>query len=94
MFFCFIFVEISNRTCSHIILKWFTKNLQRKSIVSLASLSETHQLLYKTCRDFGEGELKPVAAKTDQKKLFPKKQVGKITCYIKKCVREEGFVSN
>lgn len=47
----------------------------KRSIVSLSSLSETHRLLYKTCRDFAEGELKPIAAKLDKEHLFPKKQV-------------------
>jgi len=61
--------------CPNNVLKWFSKNHQGKGIVSLASLSETHQLLFKTCRDFAEGELKPIAAQTDREKLFPKKQV-------------------
>lgn len=60
---------------SNTLLKWISKNQEGKGIASLASLSETHQLLYKTCRDFAEGELKPIAAKTDREKLFPKKQV-------------------
>lgn len=58
------------------ILKWFLNNRQGKEIASLASLSETHQLLHKTCRDFAEGELKPIAAKTDREKMYPNKQVG------------------
>lgn len=49
--------------------------LLKRSIVSLSSLSETHRLLYKTCRDFAEGELKPIAAKLDKEHLFPEKQV-------------------
>lgn len=47
----------------------------KRSISSLSSLSETHRLLYKTCRDFAEGELKPIAAKVDKDHLFPEKQV-------------------
>ncbi|XP_050521767.1 short-chain specific acyl-CoA dehydrogenase, mitochondrial [Daktulosphaira vitifoliae] len=47
----------------------------KRSIASLSSLSETHQLLYKTCRDFAEGELKPNAAKFDREHLFPEKQI-------------------
>lgn len=58
-----------------IILERFSKTLRGKGIASLASLSETHQLLHKTCKDFAEAELKPIAAKTDREKLFPKKQV-------------------
>ncbi|KZC12531.1 Short-chain specific acyl-CoA dehydrogenase, mitochondrial [Dufourea novaeangliae] len=38
-------------------------------------LSETHQMLHKTCKDFAEGELKPVAAEIDKKHLFPKEQI-------------------
>lgn len=73
------FIGIGNRLRSNtVILERFSKTLQGKGIASLASLSETHQLLYKTCRDFAEGELKPIAAKTDREKLFPKKQVSTI----------------
>lgn len=49
--------------------------VMKRSISSLSSLSETHQMLYKTCRDFAEGELKPIAAKVDKEHLFPEKQV-------------------
>jgi len=69
------FLGISNKLGPNTILKWISKNQEGKGIASLASLSETHQLLYKTCRDFAEGELKPIAAKTDREKLYPKKQV-------------------
>jgi butyryl-CoA dehydrogenase len=43
---------------------------------SLVSLPETHKMLQKTCRDFAEGELKPIAAKLDREHLFPEEQVG------------------
>jgi butyryl-CoA dehydrogenase len=33
-------------------------------------------MLQKTCRDFAEGELKPIAAKLDREHLFPEEQVG------------------
>lgn len=57
-----------------------------RSIASLSSLSETHQMLQKTCRDFAEAELKPNAAKFDRDHLYPKEQVecpsiSWITCY-------------
>jgi hypothetical protein len=42
---------------------------------SLASLPETHKILQKTCRDFAEGELKPIAAKLDREHLYPEEQV-------------------
>jgi hypothetical protein len=44
--------------------------------ISLVSLPETHKMLQKTCRDFAEGELKPIAAKLDREHLFPEEQVG------------------
>lgn len=46
-----------------------------RNIASIASLPETHQMLYKTCRDFAEAELKPLAAKFDKEHLYPKEQV-------------------
>ncbi|XP_058790347.1 short-chain specific acyl-CoA dehydrogenase, mitochondrial isoform X2 [Phymastichus coffea] len=50
----------------------------RRNIASLSALSETHQMLQKTCRDFAEGELKPIAAKIDREHLFPKEQIKKM----------------
>lgn len=44
---------------------------------SLVSLPETHKMLQKTCRDFAEGELKPIAAKLDREHLFPEEQVSR-----------------
>lgn len=35
-------------------------------------------MLHKTCRDFAESELKPLAAKFDREHLYPKEQVGTI----------------
>jgi len=39
------------------------------------TLSETHQMLQKTCHDFAEGELKPVAGLIDKEHMFPTEQV-------------------
>ncbi|KAF9795731.1 hypothetical protein SFRURICE_018859 [Spodoptera frugiperda] len=44
---------------------------QTRCIASLSALSDTYQMLYKTCRDFAEGELKPNAAKFDREHLYP-----------------------
>lgn len=44
---------------------------QTRSIASLSALPDTYQMLYKTCRDFAEGELKPNAAKYDREHLYP-----------------------
>lgn len=49
-----------------------------RSIASLSSLPETHQMLHKTCRDFAESELKPLAAKFDREHLYPKEQIRKM----------------
>ncbi|XP_015123105.1 short-chain specific acyl-CoA dehydrogenase, mitochondrial [Diachasma alloeum] len=49
-----------------------------RAIASLASLPETHQMLYKTVRDFSEGELKPIAAKLDKEHRYPVEQVKKM----------------
>lgn len=35
-------------------------------------------MLQKTCRDFADNELKPVAAKTDREHLYPLEQVKKM----------------
>lgn len=53
-------------------------SLRYRSIYSLASLPETHQMLQKTCRDFADGELKPIAAKLDREHLYPKEQIRKM----------------
>lgn len=52
--------------------------VKERGIASLASLPETHQMLQKTCRDFAEGELKPLAAKHDREHLYPKEQIKKM----------------
>jgi butyryl-CoA dehydrogenase len=50
----------------------------RRQIASLAALSDTHQMLRKTCRDFADNELVPNASKFDKEHLFPKDQVRKM----------------
>lgn len=49
-----------------------------RGIASLSSLSETHQMLQKTCRDFADNELKPIAAKIDREHLYPAEQIKKM----------------
>ncbi|CAG9854317.1 unnamed protein product [Phyllotreta striolata] len=49
-----------------------------RGIASLSALSETHQMLQKTCRDFADGELKPIAAKLDREHLYPRDQIKKM----------------
>ncbi|PNF37453.1 Short-chain specific acyl-CoA dehydrogenase, mitochondrial [Cryptotermes secundus] len=67
----------STKVLAHVLrcsLQWYG----RRSIVSLSSLPETHQMLHKTCRDFAENELKPLAAKFDREHLYPKEQIRKM----------------
>lgn len=49
-----------------------------RCIASLSALPETHQMIYKTCRDFAEAELKPNAAKFDREHLYPAEQIKKM----------------
>ncbi|XP_026489065.2 short-chain specific acyl-CoA dehydrogenase, mitochondrial [Vanessa tameamea] len=49
-----------------------------RCIASLSALPETYQMLYKTCRDFAEQELKPNAAKYDRDHLYPKEAIKKM----------------
>ncbi|XP_071453581.1 short-chain specific acyl-CoA dehydrogenase, mitochondrial-like [Hetaerina americana] len=49
-----------------------------RCIYYLSSLPETHQMLRKTCRDFAEGELMPIAAELDSKQMYPKVQLQKM----------------
>ncbi|KAF3429330.1 hypothetical protein E2986_05726 [Frieseomelitta varia] len=56
----------------------FIYNNVARNIASLSMLSETHQMLHKTCRDFAEGELKPLAAEIDKKHLYPEEQIKKM----------------
>lgn len=51
---------------------------QRRNIASLSALSETHQMLQKTCRDFANSELVPKAAKFDKEHLYPKDEIKKM----------------
>lgn len=50
----------------------------KRHIANLAALPETHQMLQKTCRDFADNELKPIAAKIDREHVFPKDQIHKM----------------
>ncbi|XP_051166380.1 short-chain specific acyl-CoA dehydrogenase, mitochondrial [Leptopilina boulardi] len=50
----------------------------QRGIASIASLPETHQILYKTCRSFAEEELKPIAGKIDKEHKFPAEQIKKM----------------
>ncbi|XP_054724617.1 short-chain specific acyl-CoA dehydrogenase, mitochondrial-like [Uloborus diversus] len=49
-----------------------------RTISNSYSLPETHKMLQKTCREFAEKELQPVAAKFDKEHLYPKEQIKKL----------------
>lgn len=45
--------------------------MRQRGIASLASLSDTHQMLQQTCRDFADNELVPNAATYDRDHIYP-----------------------
>ncbi|KFM60695.1 Short-chain specific acyl-CoA dehydrogenase, mitochondrial, partial [Stegodyphus mimosarum] len=49
-----------------------------RAISNAFNLPDTHKMLQKTCREFAEKELQPVAAKIDKEHLFPKEQIKKL----------------
>ncbi|EDW15995.1 short-chain specific acyl-CoA dehydrogenase, mitochondrial [Drosophila mojavensis] len=49
-----------------------------RGIACLAALSETHQILQKTCRDFANAELAPHARRHDRERLYPVEQVRRL----------------
>ncbi|EDV48449.1 short-chain specific acyl-CoA dehydrogenase, mitochondrial [Drosophila erecta] len=51
------------------------RSLNARQIASLSALSETHQMLQKSCRDFANNELSGNAAKFDREHLYPEKQI-------------------
>ncbi|XP_039490022.1 short-chain specific acyl-CoA dehydrogenase, mitochondrial [Drosophila santomea] len=51
------------------------RSLSARQIASLSALSETHQMLQKSCRDFANNELIGNAAKFDREHLYPEKQI-------------------
>lgn len=51
---------------------------QFRTLYTLAQLPDTHQMLRKTCRDFADNELKPVAAQNDREHNYPKEQIKKM----------------
>lgn len=44
-------------------------------MASLARLPETHEMLRKTCRDFADNELIPIAGNLDKDHRYPIEQV-------------------
>ena len=46
-----------------------------RAISYMSGLSETHEMLRQTCRDFADNELAPIAGKLDNESLYPREQV-------------------
>ena len=60
---------------------------QARCISSLVHLPETHQILRKTCHDFADNELIPVAGQLDKDHSYPAKQVyNRTTVNTLKCL--------
>ncbi|KAL7648937.1 UNVERIFIED_CONTAM: hypothetical protein RMT77_000872 [Armadillidium vulgare] len=78
----FTFHKSKLSTMSPVILLRPAENLLasafKRSMSGISSLSETHKMLKKTCRDFADSELKPVAGIFDKNCCFPKEQVKKV----------------
>ncbi|XP_017111271.1 short-chain specific acyl-CoA dehydrogenase, mitochondrial [Drosophila elegans] len=49
-----------------------------RGIAGLAALSETHQILQRTCREFANAELAPKARHHDREELFPAEQIRRL----------------
>nr|XP_023017723.1 short-chain specific acyl-CoA dehydrogenase, mitochondrial-like [Leptinotarsa decemlineata] len=69
---------MSIRNVTHCILRitGVSKGFARH--FSLHKLPEDHLMLQKTCRDFAEVELKPIAAELDREHKFPAEQIKKM----------------
>lgn len=68
-------MQLNSSFLNRIVSRGYNAYNGRRAIASLSSLSETHQMLQKTCRDFADNELVPNAAKCDREHLYPSKQV-------------------
>ncbi|XP_044253378.1 short-chain specific acyl-CoA dehydrogenase, mitochondrial-like [Tribolium madens] len=64
---------MSLRKLSYYLIKAVPKPNSRN--FSLHKLSEDHLMIQKTCREFAERELKPIAAQLDREHKFPEKQI-------------------
>ncbi len=54
---------------------------------SIFTLSESHEMLRKTCRDFADRELKPIAGELDKTHRYPTE----IVCFI---LKDKNFQKN
>ncbi|XP_076367288.1 activator-recruited cofactor subunit 42 isoform X4 [Tachypleus tridentatus] len=49
-----------------------------RKISVLAELPETHEMLRKTCRDFADKELRPIASQIDKAHFYPRDQIKRL----------------
>lgn len=49
--------------------------LNSRGLANFDMLSETHRMLQKTCEDFSDNELKPIAAQLDKECKYPADKV-------------------
>lgn len=49
--------------------------VHKRLFTNMSLLPETHRMLQRTCKDFSDNELKPVARQLDKECRFPKEQV-------------------
>ncbi|GFY50122.1 short-chain specific acyl-CoA dehydrogenase, mitochondrial [Trichonephila inaurata madagascariensis] len=66
---------LSSRILGHTFIK---TTVGLRAISNSFNLSETHKMLQKTCREFAEKELQPIAGKIDREHLYPKEQIKKL----------------
>ncbi|GFQ87587.1 short-chain specific acyl-CoA dehydrogenase, mitochondrial [Trichonephila clavata] len=66
-----LFSRILGHTC-------IKKTVGLRAISNSFNLPDTHKMLQKTCREFAEKELQPIAGKIDREHLYPKEQIKKL----------------
>ncbi|CAH0551790.1 unnamed protein product [Brassicogethes aeneus] len=69
---------MSLKTLSTYLLKAKSSQNHVSRLFSLHKLSDEHLMLQKTCKDFVEAELKPIAAQLDKEHKFPAEQIKKM----------------
>ncbi|ROT83746.1 short-chain specific acyl-CoA dehydrogenase, mitochondrial [Penaeus vannamei] len=55
--------------------QWNSRVCSVRHASDLAELPETHEMLRKTCRDFAEAELWPIASAVDKQSMYPREQI-------------------
>ncbi|XP_061189733.1 short-chain specific acyl-CoA dehydrogenase, mitochondrial-like [Saccostrea echinata] len=81
----------TGQTTAKVVSREYLNNA--RSLSSLADLPDTHRMLQKSCRDFVDNELMPIAAKLDKEHLYPKdviKKMGELGLMAIDVPHEEG----